>query len=180
MSEPNGSRPKFSVKFCVDVALAQSFETLCPWCKEVLEPGQPRILEHWTPRKMLRNPSNADKLSNMRYLHSDCAKEKTIGHRGTSNKGSVAGGDLHKVAKAKRLEKDRLARALHHNLGNRVVIGPVTVIREFRDGIMRETHAPGYSRAFRDKPKLQGRGFDKKLSKGFDGKIRKRKERRPK
>lgn len=149
-------RPKFSIKFCVDVALSQSFETLCPWCKQSLDPGQPRVLEHWTPRKMLRNPSDADKLGNMRYLHTPCAKEKTIGRRGTSTKGSVADGDTHRIAKMKRLEKKRLTPE-EGGLFHAALRGSVKLVARGQ--------------------KIQSRGFDRTKTKGFDGSVRNRKPR---
>lgn len=96
------TRPKISDRAKVNVALHQAGGwIICPLCSGPLRPADDRILEHMVPREL----GGSDDEENLRWVHKDCAAKKTNGSRATS-----AGGDLHKIAKAKRLD---LAR-LHH------------------------------------------------------------------
>jgi hypothetical protein len=96
-------RPHISVKTKVDVAIRQCYagSILCPLCDDWLDVDHARILEHLVPHE-LGGSSDAE---NLRWVHKECAAKKTNGNKATS-----AGGDIHKIAKGKRLEK---ARAVH-------------------------------------------------------------------
>lgn len=95
-------RPHISNKVLVQIAIQQSMNgwISCPLCHAPLFPEEPRILEHMVPHE-LGGSSDAE---NLRFVHKDCASRKTNGSKATS-----AGGDLHKIAKGKRLERARLA-----------------------------------------------------------------------
>lgn len=95
-------RPHISSKVLVQIAIQQSMNgwISCPLCHAPLFPEEPRILEHMVPHE-LGGSSDAE---NLRWVHKDCASRKTNGSKATS-----AGGDLHKIAKGKRLERARLA-----------------------------------------------------------------------
>lgn len=94
-------RPHISAKTKVDVAIRQAGGVKCPLCLCWMDADEPRILEHLVPHE-LGGSSEADNLS---WVHKDCASEKTNGSKATS-----AGGDIHKIAKAKRLSA---AQAIH-------------------------------------------------------------------
>jgi hypothetical protein len=92
-------RPAISPKMKVDVALEQAGGWVyCPLCAGPLRPEHPRILEHMVPHKLGGDTDT----ENLRWVHKECAATKTNGNKATS-----AGGDLHKIAKAKRLAKAR-------------------------------------------------------------------------
>lgn len=94
-------RPPISAKMKVDVALEQAGGWVyCPLCAGPLRPEHPRILEHMTPHKF----GGETDTENLRWVHKECAATKTNGTKATS-----AGGDIHKIAKAKRLAKARAA-----------------------------------------------------------------------
>jgi hypothetical protein len=79
----------------VNVAIEQAGGWIrCALCSGPLRPEDPRILEHLVPHE-LDGSSDAE---NLRWVHKECAAKKTNGSRATS-----AGGDIHKIAKAKRL-----------------------------------------------------------------------------
>lgn len=96
-------RPHISDKMKVSIAIKQSQfgYIMCPICHIILYPNKPRILEHMVPHEL---GGKSDE-SNLRYVHAECARKKTNGKPATA-----ADGDLHKIAKAKRLER---ARAEH-------------------------------------------------------------------
>ena len=91
-------RPHISVKTKVDVAIRQCYarSIICQLCDDWLDVDHARILEHLVPHE-LAGSSDAE---NLRWVHKECAAKKTNG-----NKATVADGDIHKIAKAKRLLK---------------------------------------------------------------------------
>ena len=91
-------RPHISAKTKVDVAIVQAGALLCPLCKHALYEEEARILEHMVPHEL----GGASDETNLRWVHKECAAKKTNGSKATS-----AGGDIHKIAKAKRLAKAR-------------------------------------------------------------------------
>ena len=95
-------RPHISAKTMVNVAINQALaeSIYCPLCDDLLAAMDDRILEHLVPHE-LGGSSEAD---NLRWVHKECAAKKTNGSKATS-----ASGDIHKIAKAKRLEKAREA-----------------------------------------------------------------------
>jgi len=92
-------RPHISDKVKVSVAIAQSQFgcIMCPICHVMLYPDEPRILEHMVPHEL---GGKSDE-SNLRYVHAECARKKTNGNAATS-----ADGDIHKIAKGKRLKRE--------------------------------------------------------------------------
>lgn len=102
------SRPGIPVKVQVAVAIRQAEGIRCPWCGFFIMDDSERILEHIVPRAW----TNSDKPEDLRWFHLACAKAKTNGNAAT-----VADGDLHKIAKAKRLAK---AKAEHEAVVARV------------------------------------------------------------
>lgn len=103
------TRPTISAKDQVTVAIYQANMThnpdsdgiVCPLCRRQLASFEARILEHMIPRAW----TNADPLDDLRWVHKLCADRKTYGNKATS-----ADGDLHKIAKVKRLRIARLAK----------------------------------------------------------------------
>jgi hypothetical protein len=90
-------RPHISTATKVNVAIEQAGGWIrCALCSGPLRPSEPRILEHLVPHE-LDGSSDAE---NLRWVHKECAGKKTNGSRATS-----AGGDIHKIAKVKRLLK---------------------------------------------------------------------------
>ncbi len=89
-------RPHISVKTKVSVAIAQagSRGIQCFLCCGWLYADSERILEHLVPHEL----GGASDETNLRWVHKECAAKKTNGNKATS-----AGGDIHKIAKAKRL-----------------------------------------------------------------------------
>jgi hypothetical protein len=88
-------RPSIPHRVMVNVAIEQAGGWIrCALCTGPLRPEDPRILEHLVPHE-LDGSSDAE---NLRWVHKECAGRKTNGSRATS-----AGGDIHKIAKAKRL-----------------------------------------------------------------------------
>jgi len=87
-------RPHISVKTKVSVAIEQAMTITCPLCWYPLTASDDRILEHMVPHEL----GGASDITNLRWVHKECAAKKTNG-----NKATVAGGDIHKIAKAKRL-----------------------------------------------------------------------------
>jgi len=131
-------RPPISPKTMVNVAINQALEgtILCPLCWDQLAAMDDRILEHLVPYGL---DGKSDE-TNLRWVHKECASKKTNGSKATS-----AGGDLHKIAKAKRLAKarDELKAVLSGE----------------------KTKQPG---------SIKSRGFDKTWRKTFSGKTEKR------
>ena len=95
------TRPSIPARVQVAVALRQAVKVPCPLCGFHVDHDSDRVLEHMVPRAWTEN----DDISNLAWVHKVCATRKTIGNAATS-----AGGDLHKIAKVKRLAK---ARAEH-------------------------------------------------------------------
>jgi len=106
----------------VTVAIRQGGSLVCPLCSEPLRSDEPRRLEHMVPLAL----GGTDDIGNLAWVHADCAKVKDFG-----NKATCADGDIHRIAKAKRLaEAQRVHKAV--------------VARTMR----------------RDPSRLQGRGFE--------------------
>jgi len=95
-------RPNISDRVRVNVAISQAKHggIVCPICQTLLVANEPRVLEHMVPHELGGSSTEA----NLRWVHDECAKTKTNGSKTT-----VADGDIHKIAKAKRLEKARAA-----------------------------------------------------------------------
>jgi 5-methylcytosine-specific restriction endonuclease McrA len=97
------TRKAIPAKVQVAVAIRQANgAVLCPLCSNVLCVWEPHILEHMVPLAL----GGGNDIDNLRWVHAHCAAKKTNGTKATS-----AGGDLHKIAKAKRLRLARLAKA---------------------------------------------------------------------
>lgn len=80
----------------VTVAILQAGSIRCALCNKPLTADQARVLEHLTPVAL----GGGNTVDNLRWVHRPCADRKTNGTAATS-----ASGDLHKIAKAKRLAK---------------------------------------------------------------------------
>lgn len=95
-------RPSISPKVMVSVAIKQAEhgEIPCPLCGTGIASFEARVLEHMTPHEL----GGSSEEENLRWLHKECAALKTNGSKATS-----ADGDLHRIAKAKRLERARQA-----------------------------------------------------------------------
>ena len=90
-------RPHISERVKVNVAIEQAGGWIrCVLCSGPLRPSEPRILEHLVPHEL----SGSSREENLRWVHKGCATRKTNGSKATS-----AGGDIHKIAKSKRLAK---------------------------------------------------------------------------
>jgi 5-methylcytosine-specific restriction endonuclease McrA len=88
-------RPHISTATKVNVAIEQAGGWIrCALCSGPLRPSDPRILEHLVPHEL----GGSSEAENLRWVHKECAGRKTNGSKATS-----AGGDIHKIAKAKRL-----------------------------------------------------------------------------
>lgn len=132
------ARPHISVKDKVTVAIAQAAggHIYCPLCRKPLHPEEPRILEHMVVRAF----TNSDETKYLAWVHKACADLKTYGGKAT-----CADGDIHKIAKARRIAK---AREIHHAIVQKVMAKPVG--------------------------KIRSRGFDKTRTKRFSGQVEKR------
>lgn len=97
-------RPTISVKDKVTAAIAQAAGgyIFCPLCRKPLHSDDPRILEHMVARAF----TGSDDVSLLAWVHKPCADQKTYGGKAT-----CADGDIHKIAKAKRIAKAREAHA---------------------------------------------------------------------
>lgn len=93
----------------VQVAIRQAWQSAnagceyfaCGICKKPLNAYEPRILEHMVPRATrVALGLDPDCPSILAWVHKECAAKKTNG-----NKATCADGDLHKIAKAKRLAR---------------------------------------------------------------------------
>lgn len=91
-------RPHIPAHVRVNVAIiqAQHGGVICPICHTLIVLGDPRILEHMVPHEL----GGLSDETNLRWVHKDCAITKTNGRKPTA-----ADGDLHKIAKAKRLQR---------------------------------------------------------------------------
>ena len=91
-------RPHISAHVRVNVAISQAEHGAirCPICHTELAAMDDRILEHMVPHEL----GGASDETNLRWVHKECAKVKTNGRKAT-----CADGDIHKIAKAKRIQK---------------------------------------------------------------------------
>jgi len=91
-------RPTIPHRVMVNVAISQAEHGAirCPICHTELAAMDDRILEHMVPHEL----GGASDETNLRWVHKECAAKKTNGSKAT-----VAGGDIHKIAKAKRLQR---------------------------------------------------------------------------
>lgn len=91
-------RPHIPTHVRVNVAInqAEHGEIRCPLCHTGLAAMDERVLEHMVQHEL----GGLSDETNLRWVHKDCALSKTNGTKATS-----ASGDLHKIAKAKRLER---------------------------------------------------------------------------
>ena len=128
---PASGKPKrkpIPVKVQVALAILQADGLTCPLCRNRLVWDDPRVLEHMIPRATkIALGQDPDDIADLAYVHKICAALKTNGTPAT-----CASGDLHKIAKGKRLAT---ARAVH-------------------DAVKRGEHVRPASR-------IKGRGFSK-------------------
>jgi hypothetical protein len=96
----SGKRKFVSEVTAIRVAILQGGRVPCYRCKEPLSATGIINREHIVPMAL----GGADDISNYAYSHGECHRVVTFGTKAT-----VAGGDIHKIAKAKRLEKAREA-----------------------------------------------------------------------
>lgn len=91
-------RPNIPAHVRVNVAInqAQGMAVNCPICHTPLAAMDERVLEHMVPHGL----GGASDETNLRWVHRECAATKTNGRKST-----VVDGDLHKIAKAKRLQR---------------------------------------------------------------------------
>jgi hypothetical protein len=91
-------RPTIPYRVMVNVAISQAEHGTirCPICHTGLAAMDDRILEHMVPHEL----GGASDETNLRWVHKECAAKKTNGRKPT-----VADGDIHKIAKAKRLQR---------------------------------------------------------------------------
>ena len=110
-------RPHISVKDKVTVAIAQApfGHIVCPLCRGWLEPNEERILEHMVARAF----TGSDDTRLLAWVHKACADRKTYG-----NKATCADGDIHKVAKAKRIAKKNETELVCVNGHDLCYLGP--------------------------------------------------------
>lgn len=95
-------RPHIPAHVRVNVAInqAEHGEIRCPLCHTGLAAMDERVLEHMVPHEL----GGLSDETNLRWVHKDCALNKTNGGKATS-----ASGDIHKIAKAKRLQRAKEA-----------------------------------------------------------------------
>lgn len=134
-------RKAIPVKVQVSVAIRQAGGVRCPLCLGWVDGDEPRVLEHMTPHAtMVALGKVPDAIDNLRWVHAECAAKKTNGTKAT-----CADGDLHKIAKAKRVAKAT------------------------------EIHRAVVARVMERKPsRIRSRGFDKTLTKKFNGRVERR------
>lgn len=106
------TRAAISVKVQVSVAIRQAnsladpktYKTkgvFCPLCQQILLSNEPRVLEHMVPRATrIALGEDPDAIEILAWVHKACADLKTYGRKAT-----CADGDIHKIAKAKRIAK---------------------------------------------------------------------------
>ncbi|MGV6875880.1 HNH endonuclease signature motif containing protein [Pseudochelatococcus sp. B33] len=94
MTDAPATRRKITTLDKLKVVVAQA---TCPLCGGRLGDLTGLDFDHAVPLAL----GGADDLSNLRAVHRDCHKAKTNGRPATS-----AGGDIHAIAKAKRLARD--------------------------------------------------------------------------
>lgn len=136
------ARPSIPARIQVSVAIRQAKSWVqCPLCMVPLTSTDKRVLEHMVPRATrIALGLDPDAPEILAWVHKACADKKTNGSKAT-----CADGDLHKIAKAKRLSK---ARAEHTAVVERVLVRPAG--------------------------KIKGRGFNKSLRKRMNGQVEKR------
>lgn len=120
----------------IRVAILQGGTVPCYRCKKPLDPAGIINREHIVPLAL----GGSDDITNYAYSHGECHRVVTFG-----NKATVADGDIHKIAKAKRLAK---ARAAHEAILS--------------------------GKAEKPAGKIKSRGFDKTLRKKMNGQVEKR------
>lgn len=103
------TRKAIPVKVQVSVAFLQATfggrGVLCPLCVNPIGFAEARVLEHMIPHATcVAIGKDPDDFENLRFVHKACADRKTNGTKAT-----CAGGDVHKIAKAKRLATARAA-----------------------------------------------------------------------
>lgn len=93
-------RPKISAKVQVSIAIRQAHSWVsCPLCMVPIASDEPRVLEHMVPRATrIALGLDPDAPEILAWVHKACADRKTNG-----NKATCADGDIHKIAKAKRI-----------------------------------------------------------------------------
>mgnify|MGYP003657864866 CR=1 FL=1 len=101
-------RPNIPAHVRVNVAINQAEYSVirCPMCITPLHVTDERVLEHLVPHEL----GGSSEAENLRWVHKECAAKKTNGTKATS-----ASGDLHKIAKAKRIQRmheEHVARVL--------------------------------------------------------------------
>ena len=140
------TRKAIPTKVQVSVAIRQGWHSAgagcgffaCALCRGPLPAVDDRVLEHMVPHAtMVALGQDPDEIDNLRWVHAECAARKTNGTKAT-----CASGDLHKIAKAKRLAK---ATEEHKAVLARVMTRPAG--------------------------KIKSRGFAKGLRKTFSGKV---------
>jgi len=91
-------RPNIPAHVRVNVAINQAEHGAirCPICHTPLAAMDARVLEHMVPHEL----GGSSDETNLRFVHKECAATKTNGRKAT-----VVDGDLHKIAKAKRLQR---------------------------------------------------------------------------
>ena len=91
-------RPNIPANVRVNVAINQAEHGAirCPICHTPLAAMDARVLEHMVPHEL----GGLSDETNLRWVHKECAATKTNGRKAT-----VVDGDLHKIAKAKRLQR---------------------------------------------------------------------------
>lgn len=138
VSPPRGKPKRRPVPphMLVTVAILQAGSIRCVLCNKPLTADMARVLEHMTPVAL----GGGNTIDNLRWVHRPCADRKTNGTPATA-----ASGDLHKIAKAKRLDRAREA--------HRAVLAG------------ERKREPG---------KIKGRGFDKTLRRKMNGAVTRR------
>ena len=99
LSSPGAAKRKaIPPHMLVSVAILQAVDggLRCPLCTLRITTNHKRVLEHLTPLAF----GGKNEIDNLRFVHRECADKKTNGTAATS-----ASGDLHKIAKAKRLAR---------------------------------------------------------------------------
>lgn len=108
------ARPTISPRVMVSVAIRQANSladektyqkrgVFCPLCYRILLSNEARRLEHMTPRATrIALGLDPDAPENLYWVHKECADKKTNG----KSKATCADGDIHKIAKAKRVNRD--------------------------------------------------------------------------
>lgn len=112
-------RPHIPAHVRVNVAINQAEHGAirCPICHTGLAAMDERVLEHMVPHEL----GGSSDETNLRFVHKECAATKTNGRKATS-----ADGDIHKIAKSKRLQREH-EKHVNNVLGKHAEPGEVTV-----------------------------------------------------